>query len=166
MSTRKKTNATFNVRPDHATNVEISSWDMEAHESGCIVWDSTLGANVMWQGADWVTVVTSPPTGASPFLITATPTGASTYSSHKADVYITWLGASGTYELTLPNAAEHPYRTIRVIDDGTVNSNNKIHILAPSPQTIDGTAFYSLSKPYGGVTVWSDGSNWIVIQAK
>ena len=160
------TNVVLSVRPDHASSELMATWDMQSHEKGCIVWDTTLEADMMWIGNDWVTVVTSPPTGAAPFLITATPSGSSIYTEHNADIYMTWTGVSGTYELTLPDAGEHPYRTIRVIDDGTVNANDKIHVLAPNPQTIDGVAFYSLSKPYGGVTVWSDGSNWIVIQAK
>ena len=160
------TNVVLTVRPDHANSEVIASWDMQSHEKGCIVWDTTLEADMMWIGTDWVTVLTNPPTGAAPFLITATPTGASTYSVHNADIYITWSGGSGTYDLTLPDATEHPYRAIRVINDGTVSANDKVHVLAPSPQTIDGTAFYALNKPYGGVTVWSDGSNWIVIQAK
>tara|TARA_R110001632_G_scaffold221825_1_gene352597 strand:+ start:59 stop:550 length:492 start_codon:yes stop_codon:yes gene_type:complete len=160
---REINNTSFELRPDSHTSLEIQNLSGEV---GSIVWNTTTEALVTWIGNDWVTLVTNPPTGAAPFLITASIGGSSTHSSHNSEIYMTWTGVSGTYELTLPDASEHSYRTIRVINDGTVNASDKIHVLAPNPQTIDGAAFYTLNKPYGGVTVWSDGSNWIVIQAK
>lgn len=51
------TNATFRLRPDHATSETIASWDMEEIEVGSIVRDITLGANVVYNGTAWVTVL-------------------------------------------------------------------------------------------------------------
>ena len=160
---RNINNTSFEIRPDSHTSLEIQKLSGEV---GSIVWDKTMEVLVTWTGTDWVSIITNPPTGAAPFLITATPAGSSTYSSHNSDIYLTWSGSSGTYDLTLPDATEHPYRIIRIINDGTVSANDKIHVLAPNPQTIDGTAFYAMTKPYNGVQAWSDGSNWIVIQSK
>lgn len=101
-----------------------------------------------------------------PYLITATPGGSSTYDERQNTIYSTWSGGSGTYHLTLPSASSNPYRVIRIINDGTVTANDKIHVVAPGGETIDGVAEYVLNKPYSGVQIWSDGTNWIVIQAK
>ena len=40
------------------------------------------------------------------------------------------------------------------------------HVVAPVGETIDGAAFYVINKEYNGCAVWSDGNNWVVIQAK
>lgn len=100
-----------------------------------------------------------------PFLITANPGGSSSYSSNNNTIYATWLGSNGTYELTLPSAATIPYRIIRIITDSTVNSSDKIHVLGPGTETINGDSFYNINKRFNGAQFWSDGLNWIVIQA-
>ena len=66
----------------------------------------------------------------------------------------------------LPSAAAIPYRVIRFVNDSTVVAADKVHIVAPAGETIDGGAFYEINKPYNGCMVWSDGTEWIVIQAK
>ena len=101
-----------------------------------------------------------------PYFQTATPGGADIYSEDNNIVDFTLSGGSGTYKYTLPSAAAIPYRVIRFVNDATVSANDKIHIVAPSGETIDGVAFYNINKPYNGCAVWSDGTNWIVIQAK
>jgi hypothetical protein len=104
-----------------------------------------------------------------PFLIEASAGGSSSYSDNKNIIYLSWTGGSGTYDLTLPSAADIPYRKIQIISDGTLAANDKVHVLAPVGESIDGSpnpGFYELNKPYNGVTVWSDGTQWIVIQAK
>ena len=105
----------------------------------------------------------------SPFLMTASPGGSQTYTGSENIIYLNWSGASGIYNITLPSAADIPYREIKIISDGTLNANDKVHVLAPVSESIDGQLnplFYTLNKAYNGVTVWSDGSNWIVTQAK
>ena len=105
----------------------------------------------------------------APFEITATPGGSTTYNNVQNTVYLSWSGGSGTYDLTLPSASDILYRKIQIISDGTLNANDKVHVLAPVGESIDGSpnpGFYELNKSYNGVTVWSDGTQWIVIQAK
>ena len=101
-----------------------------------------------------------------PYFLTATSGGGSTYSETNNIVDISWTGGSGTYTLTLPSASDIPYRFIRFVNDGTVSASNKIDIIAQVGQTIDGAASYEINKSYNGCAVWSDGSNWVVIQAK
>lgn len=100
-----------------------------------------------------------------PFLVTASSGGSSSYSSSKNTIYATWTGGNGTYELTLPSATSTPYRIIRLVTDGTLNASDKIHVLGPGSETVNGASFYNVNKAYNGAQFWSDGSNWIVIQA-
>jgi hypothetical protein len=66
----------------------------------------------------------------------------------------------------LTSATEIPYRFLRIVNNSTVTANDKVDIAAPVGETIDGGATYEINKPYNGCAVWSDGTNWTVIQAK
>jgi len=101
-----------------------------------------------------------------PFFLTASAGGSSIYTEHNNIVDIDWTGGSGTYVLTLPSATAMPYRKIRFVNNSTITASDKVHITAPVGETIDGASFYNINKPYNGCAVWSDGSNWVVIQAK
>lgn len=101
-----------------------------------------------------------------PEFITVGPGGSSTITTSKNIVDLTWSGGSGTHNLTLPSAAAIPYRAIRFVNDSTVAAADKVHIVPAAGETIDGGAFYEINKPYNGCMVWSDGTEWIVIQAK
>ena len=101
-----------------------------------------------------------------PYFQIATPGGSATYTQSNNIVDFDWSGGSGTYEYILPSATAIPYRTIRFVNNSTITASDKIHITAPGTETIDGGAFYSINKPYNGCAVWSDGVQWIVIQAK
>jgi hypothetical protein len=101
-----------------------------------------------------------------PYFQIATPGGSDTYTQSNNIVDFDWSGGSGTYEYILPSATAIPYRTIRFVNNSTITASDKIHITAPGSETIDGGAFYSINKPYNGCAVWSDGVQWIVIQAK
>jgi len=101
-----------------------------------------------------------------PYFQTATAGGSATYTQDNNIVDFNWSGGSGTYEYILPSATAVPYRKIRFVNDSTVSASNKIHITAPVGETIDGAAFYEINKSYNGCAVWSDGTEWIVIQAK
>jgi hypothetical protein len=127
------------------------------------VWNDTLG---LFQFSENILNYNKPGTTGTPFLLEATPSGASTYSDSNGVVYLNWVGVSGQYNLTLPSAATEPYRVIRFINDGTIGANDKVNLVAPGVETIDGAALYILNKPYGGVQAWSDGTNWIIMQAK
>ena len=110
--------------------------------------------------------ILSSPTVLTPFLITAAPGTTSTYSGTGSMIYVTWSGGSGTHTLVLPSAATIPYRTIRICNDATIGAQDKIHVEGPGTETIDGDSFYNINKTYNGILCWSDGTNWIVIQAK
>ena len=101
-----------------------------------------------------------------PEFMTVGPGTSSTITTNKNIVDLNWVGGSGTHNLTLPSAAAIPYRFLRIVNDGTVTAQDKVDIYAPGTETIDGDPFYRINKVYNGIAVWSDGSNWIVIQAK
>ena len=101
-----------------------------------------------------------------PEFMTVGPGTSSTVTTNKNIIDLSWVGASGTHNLTLPSAAAIPYRFLRIVNDGTVTAQKKVDIYAPGAETIDGGAFYRINKVYNGIAVWSDGANWIVIQAK
>jgi len=101
-----------------------------------------------------------------PEFMTVGPGGSSTITTSKNIVDLTWVGAAGTHNLTLPSAAAIPYRFLRIVNDGTVTAQDKVDVYAPGSETIDGQASYRINKVYNGIAVWSDGNNWIVIQAK
>jgi len=101
-----------------------------------------------------------------PEFITATPGGSVQVLTTKNIIDLTWVGGSGTFDLILPSATDIPYRFLRIVNDATVVASDKVHIVAPVGETIDGAAFYVINKEYNGCAVWSDGNNWVVIQAK
>jgi len=101
-----------------------------------------------------------------PYFQIATPGGSDTYTELNNIVDFDWSGGSGTYEYILPSATAIPYRKIRFVNNSTITASTKVHITAPTGETIDGGAFYEINKAYNGCAVWSDGVQWIVIQAK
>ena len=101
-----------------------------------------------------------------PEFITALPGGSVVVTTTKNIIDLTWSGGAGTFDLILPSATDIPYRFLRIVNDATVVASDKVHVVAPGSETIDGTAFYVIKKPYNGVAVWSDGVNWVVIQEK
>ena len=101
-----------------------------------------------------------------PEFITASPGGSSTVTTTKNIIDITWSGGGGDYTLNLPSAAAIPYRFLRIVNDSTVTANERVNVTATGGDTIDGAASYTINKAFNGIAVWSDGSNWIVIQAK
>ena len=109
-------------------------------------------------------------TGA-PTVVSALSSGSSsipTAASSGATVNMyscTWSGGNGNYTLTLPSAVTDAYRSIRLITDGTFTNTTFQVILTPVfGQTINGVSSVALNTQYTGILVWSDGSNWRVIQ--
>lgn len=105
----------------------------------------------------------------TPFNIVAGADGSSSMPLDYNLINISWDGLeSGVYTLTLPNAADLQYRNIRIITDGTLDNGaaDKINITAASGETIDGQDFFEISKRYEGISVWSDGTEWRIIQSK
>jgi len=87
-------------------------------------------------------------------------------------VKISWslVSGNGTAIARLPQVINFSNKTIQIITDGTfdVGGGKKVSIEGSfgSGDTIDGVASFELSKKYEGVTLWSDGTEWFVIQAK
>ena len=101
-----------------------------------------------------------------PYDFPSTPGGSSNYSEPNNIIYTHWSGGAGTFTLTLPDATAIPYRLLRIITNSGFSASNRIDVTPIVGQTIDGGASYTINKSYNGIMVWSDGSNWIVIQAK
>ena len=67
-----------------------------------------------------------------------------------------------------PIIASMTYRNVRIITDGTLDNGakDKIDITPAGSETIDGAASFEISKIYEGISIWSNGTAWIIIQAK
>jgi hypothetical protein len=103
-----------------------------------------------------------------PYVTTASPGGSETYSADNNIVKIGWSGGNGIYVINLPYATAIPYRVIRFTTNGTYPGGgaHKVRFTPPVGETIDGLAFFEISKAYEGISVWSTGTEWVVIQAK
>jgi len=103
-----------------------------------------------------------------PYVTTASPGGSETYTALNNIVKIGWSGGNGIYVINLPSATAIPYRNIRFTTNGTYPGGgaHKVRFTATGGETIDGGAFYEVSKAYEGISIWSTGTEWVVIQAK
>ena len=80
---------------------------------------------------------------------------------------LSWTGSNGTAVYTLPNAVTHIHRKIRFISDSTFNSQDHLDVTPAAGQTLDGSSgHYRINKDYEGITVWSDGVEWFILQKK
>ena len=151
----------------------ISSYPIDSRIQDKDSWIGTESSNRVTRNftaediANYVVTFTSAAiTKLVPYFQIATPGGSDTYTQSNNIVDFDWSGGSGTYEYILPSATAIPYRTIRFVNNSTVSANTKVRITAPGTETIDGGAFFEINKAYNGCAVWSDGVQWIVIQAK
>lgn len=103
-----------------------------------------------------------------PFVTTASPGGSETYTALNNIVKIGWSGGNGIYVINLPLATAIPYRVIRFTTNGTYPGGgaHKVRFTPTGGETIDGAAFFEISKVYEGISIWSTGTEWVVIQAK
>ena len=77
-------------------------------------------------------------------------------------------GADGAGTLQLPPAAgteNWQYRKITIVTDGTTTAAKPLTLDAQGSETINGGANFVLEKVYASVTIWSDGTNWIVLSS-
>jgi hypothetical protein len=84
-------------------------------------------------------------------------------------INLSWDGlGNGIYRLNIPSASLMLHRNIRIVTDGTLDNGaqDKINVTAASGETIDGASFFEISKRYEGISIWSDGVEWRIIQAK
>jgi len=78
-----------------------------------------------------------------------------------------WNGGSGTADYTLPSASSNPNRIIRFISDSTFVNNTHLDLYPKSPETLDGSVnAYRINKAFEGLAIWSDGTEWYIIQKK
>jgi hypothetical protein len=80
-----------------------------------------------------------------------------------------WTGDNGTAVYTLPDATTNQNRLIRFIADSTFTSSKHVDITPMNGQTLDGGASsnrYRINKDYEGIAIWSDGTEWFIIQKK
>ena len=93
---------------------------------------------------------------------------ASTYDEAEL-IVLSWSGGAGTMELTLPDATDSKNlnRVKRLISDSTFSTNTHADLTPASGQNLDGsTSAYRINKAYEGITVWCNGTEWFIIQAK
>ena len=84
-------------------------------------------------------------------------------------IKLTWDGAAGTATYTLPDAtsSNSTNRVLRFITDSTFSATNRVDITPASGQNLDGaTTAYEINKAYEGIAIWSDGTEWFIIQKK
>lgn len=94
--------------------------------------------------------------------------GGSTYD-HVEIIKLSWTGTSGTAIYTLPDATttNNQHRVIRFISDSTFSTNTRVHLTPLGSQNLDGSnSHYEINKSYEGIQVWSDGTEWFIIQKK
>jgi len=127
---------------------------------------TSTGTGVAWDDAS--DVVSGAVARLIPYLTTATPGGSETYTALNNIVKIGWSGGNGIYVINLPSATTIPYRNIRFTTNGTYPGGgaHKVRFTATGGETIDGAAYYEVSKVYEGISIWSTGTEWVVIQAK
>ena len=85
-------------------------------------------------------------------------------------VYLKHTGVgNATYQVLLPDAtsATYKYRVIRFISDASMQGSNHAELVTFNGQDIDeSSSNYQINQHFEGITLWSDGTRWIVIQAK
>ena len=92
--------------------------------------------------------------------------GVDTYKDARMIKY-SWTGDNGTAVHTLPDATTNENRLIRFIADSSFSSSKHVDVTPKSGQTLDGSSNkYRINKDYEGIAVWSDGTEWFIIQKK
>lgn len=93
--------------------------------------------------------------------------GTNTYVNSQM-IVLSWVGGNGTAILTLPAAASSTNRLIRFISDSDYGAGTRNADITPAgTDVIDGAASaYRINKSYEGVQLWSNGTEWFIIQKK
>jgi hypothetical protein len=84
-------------------------------------------------------------------------------------IRLTWDGANGNMSMFLPLAANNVNRMIRILSNGGFETNTRVQLTPSGSDTLDGAAAPShidINKAYEGITVWSSGDEWFIIQKK
>lgn len=94
--------------------------------------------------------------------------GASIYDEAEL-IVLSWSGAIGTATLTLPDVtlSKNLNRTKRFITDSTFSNSTHADLTPYGSQTLDGSASaFDLNRAYEGIKIWSNGTEWFIIQQK
>tara|TARA_R110002096_G_scaffold419526_1_gene624226 strand:- start:61 stop:513 length:453 start_codon:yes stop_codon:yes gene_type:complete len=83
-------------------------------------------------------------------------------------IELSWSGSNGTMVLNLPLAALNVNRVMRFISNTGFGAGTQNADLTPQGgDTLDGsTNKYRINKAYEGIQVWSNGTEWFIIQKK
>lgn len=84
-------------------------------------------------------------------------------------IVLSWSGATGTVELTLPDATatKNLNRTKRIISDSTFSTSTHADLTPRAGQNLDGSSSaFRINKAYEGLKIWCNGTEWFIIQAK
>tara|TARA_B110000027_G_scaffold132959_1_gene160297 strand:+ start:310 stop:759 length:450 start_codon:yes stop_codon:yes gene_type:complete len=82
-------------------------------------------------------------------------------------IELSWSGATGTMVLNLPLAASNANRVMRFISNTGFASSTHADLTPQGGDTLDGsTNRYRINKAYEGIQVWSNGTEWFIIQKK
>jgi hypothetical protein len=84
-------------------------------------------------------------------------------------IKLTWTGSAGSMTMNLPDAttSKSTNRLIRFVTNGGFSTNTRVNLTPVSGQTLDGSSSsYELNVAYEGLMLWSDGSEWFIIQKK
>tara|TARA_B110000285_G_scaffold19151_1_gene18593 strand:- start:87 stop:542 length:456 start_codon:yes stop_codon:yes gene_type:complete len=84
-------------------------------------------------------------------------------------IELSWSGATGIMTLNLPDATSlnNTNRVIRFISNNGFTTSTRARLTPTLGQTLDGsTDYYTINKAYEGIQVWSNGTQWFIIQKK
>ena len=82
-------------------------------------------------------------------------------------IELSWSGATGTMVLNLPLAASNVNRVMKFISNTGFSASTHADVTPQGGDTLDGsTNKYRINKAYEGIQVWSNGTEWFIIQKK
>ena len=82
-------------------------------------------------------------------------------------IELSWSGATGTMVLNLPLAASNVNRVMKFISNTGFSASTHADVTPQGGDTLDGsTNSYRINKAYEGIQVWSNGTEWFIIQKK
>ena len=107
-----------------------------------------------------------------PHILIGEPGGVTDYAVEDLPsnlVLLRWgqESVNGQHSVYLPHIDGNVFRSIRFITDSTVDANEQIWIYPQAGATIDGgVGPLQIDRFYEGLSLWNDGIEWYVIQAK
>ena len=73
------------------------------------------------------------------------------------------VGANATVNLPNASATAWVFRKITITTNGTTSASRTLTLNAAGSEEINGAGTLVLNKLYASVTLWSDGTNWIIL---